>query len=55
MVKINWPPQPLPVSPAKPKVAAVVAEDPKVVAARKNKKRNPIDDHQIRCDRFYSY
>ncbi len=36
--KINWPPQPLPVSPAKPKVAAVVAEDPKVVAARKNKK-----------------
>ncbi|MCW3076823.1 MAG: transhydrogenase, alpha subunit [Bacteroidetes bacterium] len=37
--KINWPPQPLPVSPAKPKVAAtVVTEDPKVVAERKNKK-----------------
>jgi len=36
--KINWPPKPLPVSPAKPKVAAVEAEDPKVVAARKNKK-----------------
>ncbi|HOZ86347.1 MAG TPA: Re/Si-specific NAD(P)(+) transhydrogenase subunit alpha [Bacteroidia bacterium] len=36
--KINWPPQPLPVSPAKPKVAAVEIEDPKVVAERKNKK-----------------
>ncbi len=36
--KINWPPQPLPVSPAKPKAAEVVVEDPKVVAARKNKK-----------------
>jgi H+-translocating NAD(P) transhydrogenase subunit alpha len=36
--KINWPPQPLPVSPAKPKVAAVEAEDPKVIAERKNKK-----------------
>lgn len=36
--KINWPPAPLPVSPAKPKVAATVeAEDPKVVAERKNK------------------
>ena len=37
--KINWPPQPLPVSPAKPKVAATVeTEDPKVVAERKAKK-----------------
>ncbi|OFY87228.1 MAG: NAD(P) transhydrogenase subunit alpha [Bacteroidetes bacterium RIFCSPLOWO2_12_FULL_35_15] len=36
--KINWPPAPLPVSPAKQKVAEVVVEDPKVVAARKNKK-----------------
>ncbi|MBC7862132.1 MAG: Re/Si-specific NAD(P)(+) transhydrogenase subunit alpha [Bacteroidia bacterium] len=36
--KINWPPQPLPVSPAKPKAAVVETEDPKVVAARKNKK-----------------
>ncbi|MDI1356049.1 MAG: Re/Si-specific NAD(P)(+) transhydrogenase subunit alpha [bacterium] len=36
--KINWPPAPLPVSPAKPKVAAVEVEDPKVVAERKNKK-----------------
>ena len=36
--KINWPPAPLPVSPAKPKVAATVeAEDPKVIAERKNK------------------
>ncbi|MBI2722263.1 MAG: Re/Si-specific NAD(P)(+) transhydrogenase subunit alpha [Bacteroidetes bacterium] len=36
--KINWPPQPLPVSTAKPKVAAAAVEDPKVVSARKNKK-----------------
>jgi len=36
--KINWPPQPLPVSPAKPKAAAVAVEDPKIVAERKNKK-----------------
>jgi len=37
--KINWPPAPLPVSPAKPKVAAAVeTEDPKIVAERKNKK-----------------
>ncbi len=36
--KINWPPAPLPVSPAKPKAAAVEVEDPKVVAARKAKK-----------------
>jgi H+-translocating NAD(P) transhydrogenase subunit alpha len=37
--KINWPPQPLPVSPAKPKTTAVAeTEDPKVVAERKNKK-----------------
>jgi H+-translocating NAD(P) transhydrogenase subunit alpha len=37
--KINWPPQPLPVSTAKPKAAtAVEAEDPKVVEARKAKK-----------------
>ena len=36
--KINWPPAPLPVSPAKPKTAEVVAEDPNVAAARKNKK-----------------
>lgn len=36
--KINWPPQPLPVSTAKPKTAAAVVEDPKVVSARKNKK-----------------
>ncbi|MGZ3921032.1 MAG: Re/Si-specific NAD(P)(+) transhydrogenase subunit alpha, partial [Bacteroidia bacterium] len=37
--KINWPPQPLPVSTAKPKAAtAVVVEDHKVVAERKNKK-----------------
>lgn len=36
--KINWPPQPLPVSTAKPKVAAAVVEDPKVVSERKNKK-----------------
>lgn len=37
--KINWPPQPLPVSPQKPKSAtAVETEDPAVVAARKNKK-----------------
>lgn len=36
--KINWPPAPLPVSPAKPKAAEVIVEDPKVVAARKNKK-----------------
>jgi len=36
--KINWPPQPLPVT-AKPKTAtAVEAEDPKVLAERKNKK-----------------
>ena len=36
--KINWPPAPLPVSPAKPKATATVeAEDPKVVAERKNK------------------
>lgn len=37
--KINWPPAPLPVSPAKPKVAAAAeSEDPKLVAERKNKK-----------------
>ncbi len=36
--KINWPPAPLPVSPPKPKAAEVVVEDPKIVAARKNKK-----------------
>lgn len=36
--KINWPPAPLPVSPAKPKAAAVEVEDPKVVADRKSKK-----------------
>lgn len=37
--KINWPPQPLPVSPAKPKAeATIVREDPKIVAERKNKK-----------------
>jgi NAD(P) transhydrogenase subunit alpha len=36
--KVNWPPAPLPVSPAKPKAAEVVLEDPKIVAARKNKK-----------------
>jgi NAD(P) transhydrogenase subunit alpha len=37
--KINWPPAPLPVSPAKPKAAAAVeTEDPKIVAERKNKK-----------------
>src|ERR1035437_8745915 len=36
--KINWPPAPLPVSPPKAKTAEVVVEDPKVVAARKNKK-----------------
>jgi NAD(P) transhydrogenase subunit alpha len=36
--KINWPPAPLPVSPAKPKAAVVETEDPKVVAERKNKK-----------------
>jgi NAD(P) transhydrogenase subunit alpha len=37
--KINWPPQPLPVSPVKPKTAAAAeAEDPKVVAERKTKK-----------------
>ena len=36
--KINWPPAPLPVSPAKPKAAEVVIEDPKIVAERKNKK-----------------
>jgi NAD(P) transhydrogenase subunit alpha len=36
--KINWPPAPLPVSPAKPKVAEVAVEDPKIVAERKNKK-----------------
>lgn len=36
--KVNWPPAPLPVSPAKPKTAEVILEDPKVVAARKNKK-----------------
>lgn len=36
--KINWPPAPLPVSPAKPKsVATNEAEDPTVVAERKNK------------------
>jgi NAD(P) transhydrogenase subunit alpha len=36
---INWPPQPLPVSPAKPKAAAnIEVEDPKVVAQRKAKK-----------------
>src|ERR1700741_826239 len=32
--KINWPPAPLPVSPAKPKAAETVTEDPKVVADR---------------------
>src|ERR1044072_8574048 len=36
--KINWPPAPLPVSPAKPKAAEVVTEDPHVTAAKKNKK-----------------
>ncbi|MDP2384736.1 MAG: Re/Si-specific NAD(P)(+) transhydrogenase subunit alpha [Bacteroidota bacterium] len=36
--KINWPPQPLPVSPPKAKVTVVEVEDPKIVAARKNKK-----------------
>lgn len=36
--KINWPPQPLPVSPAKPKATAVAAEDPKITAELKNKK-----------------
>jgi NAD(P) transhydrogenase subunit alpha len=36
--KINWPPAPLPVSPAKPKTAEVVVEDAKVIAERKNKK-----------------
>jgi len=37
--KINWPPAPLPVSPAKPKAAAAAAtEDPKITAARKSKK-----------------
>jgi len=36
--KINWPPQPLPVSPPKAKVTVVEVEDPKEVAARKNKK-----------------
>ncbi len=36
--KINWPPAPLPVSPAKPKTASVEIEDPKVVAERKFKK-----------------
>lgn len=37
--KINWPPAPLPVSPAKPKTASTVeTEDPKIVAERNNKK-----------------
>ena len=36
--KINWPPAPLPVSPVKAKSAEVAAEDPKIVAERKNKK-----------------
>lgn len=37
--KINWPPAPLPVSPAKPKTASTVeTEDPKMVAERNNKK-----------------
>ncbi|MES2138929.1 MAG: Re/Si-specific NAD(P)(+) transhydrogenase subunit alpha [Bacteroidota bacterium] len=36
--KINWPPAPLPVSPAKTKAAEVVVEDPKIVSERKNKK-----------------
>jgi H+-translocating NAD(P) transhydrogenase subunit alpha len=37
--KINWPPQPLPVSTAKPKTEAAKAEDPKVVEAEKAKKQ----------------
>ncbi|MBA3663356.1 MAG: Re/Si-specific NAD(P)(+) transhydrogenase subunit alpha [Bacteroidetes bacterium] len=37
--KINWPPQPLPVSTAKPKATSnAPVEDPKVLAERKNKK-----------------
>ena len=36
--EIHWPPAPLPVSPAKPKAAEVVVEDPKIISARKNKK-----------------
>lgn len=36
--KINWPPAPLPVSPAKTKAAEVAMEDPKIVSERKNKK-----------------
>lgn len=37
--KVNWPPEPLPVSPQKPKVEEVVeVEDPKVTAAKKAKK-----------------
>ena len=36
--KINWPPAPLPVSPAKPKTTEVAVEAPEIVAARKNKK-----------------
>lgn len=38
--KINWPPEPLPVSPQKPKVAEVVIEDPKVTAAKNAKKES---------------
>ena len=36
--KINWPPAPLPVSPAKAKTAEVAVEDPKIASERKNKK-----------------
>jgi NAD(P) transhydrogenase subunit alpha len=36
--KINWPPAPLPVSPAKPKAPEVTVTDHKVAAERKNKK-----------------
>jgi NAD(P) transhydrogenase subunit alpha len=35
--KINWPPEPIPVSPPKPQDVAIEIEDTKIVAARKNK------------------
>ncbi|PCJ22920.1 MAG: NAD(P)(+) transhydrogenase (Re/Si-specific) subunit alpha [Flavobacteriales bacterium] len=36
--KVNWPPEPLPVSPQKQKVEEIEVEDPKITAAKKAKK-----------------